>query len=553
MSLLRIIFPGFSVSLSRFAAVALLLYTPFARIDGIGILPEESGLKERVVSVRESYRGIAVTAVLDRHLDLPSRLAHRYPGQEDRPLNPLLAVGQGRDSSNHTFVRVLDPWGLAKTQFLAYPLEVKGGVSVASGNDRNGRPFILTAPLQDDTVRELRLFSVGGLRLHAFEVPTAIQPPYHIAVGDWLPNHDGYEIAVCSQTHEPGQQSLLAIFSPGGSPLKVIRFNPPGERASVLSSNVDRDGSHGLDLYFPGRGMLLNFDPHLEDHRFREFEPRPEIERVYRNAFDPEKFIGVGSDPVQSFFQLLDNSGGVEKLDVGRHENQFWIAADKFGFTPDRDGDYIRFVKYAHLRTDAASAGYRDPMLFLSDDPADWERGAQVGVPMRRLIERYRQIERRLWEPCFTHRQFAHRFGEWMAIKDEETGFPGFLMKSRKGNPVEYGEFGNDDFFISSTYATELDPLSRLYFLPLRGILRSIAEQFRLEPERMVSLEPNHEQEIANEQILHTFENGATAIHCLFGRKPMTVASMRRWRELLNTFCGSMIVQDQEWLVELGP
>lgn len=480
----------------RFVWLLLAAICP-GKLQAVEQPPDDAALKQRIVSENENYRGVVVTAVLDPHLDLASRLSlHREDARENARA-PEMVVGQGAHPSNRTFVRVLNYWGLTQAQFMAYPKEVRGGVAVAAGQDLNQNRFILTAPLMDEAINELRVFSTDGLLLHSFEVPALIRPPFHIAVGNWLPENEGYEIAVGSQQYASGQEVIIGIFSPGGNPLKAIRFTAPSAKMASLESARLRDGGYSLDAFFPEAGMLLLFDPHRERHRFREFENQPQVQRVYRDVFDERGFVGVGQDPLRSLLYQLSDSGQVSELDVGLHENQFWIAASRFGFSEERDTKYIRFVDYGHMRVDTASAGGRDPSLFRSVDPDDWERGAQVGLPAQRTIQRYRQMQRRLWEPTFTHRQHVRHFGAWAEIMDEESGFPRYLKISRKGNTVAYGEFGRDDEFVLATYATDLLPLSRLYFLPLRNVLRQLSVQFFTEPERMISLEPNHEHEIA--------------------------------------------------------
>ena len=74
-------------------------------------------------------------SVDDRDLDLASQIEDFRPhtGLPPVDLGPRLVVGQGGSSSNHTLIRVLNHYGIAELQFLAYPSSVRGGVYVAAG------------------------------------------------------------------------------------------------------------------------------------------------------------------------------------------------------------------------------------------------------------------------------------------------------------------------------------------------------------------------------------------------------------------------------------
>lgn len=189
-------------------------------------------------------------------------------------------------------------------------------------------------------------------------------------------------------------------------------------------------------------------------------------------------------------------------LDVGYHENQFWIAMGDvhMGANPDwpipGSGKYFKIVDYAHIRTDGSSPGMQRPDL--AEQPRFWEaHGAHY-------LDRWRdsyfkpldQEPLRLWEPCLTHRMMAEPFTPWTKIVDPETGLPKYMMLSRRNHTIDYGEFGKKASFLPPTYAYGLPGLENLYVKPLAAFLAELGKLQRKNPELIELVEPNHEHEI---------------------------------------------------------
>ncbi|HAV13030.1 MAG TPA: hypothetical protein DCX06_06000, partial [Opitutae bacterium] len=356
---------------------------------------------------------------------------------------------------------------------------------------------IVTAPIVDKTVKLLQVYDLhGGLRA-VVRTPTKMPPPYVIAVGDFLSEHPGDEIAVAPANQNKGQASGVLLYRANGRALKGMKFVAT-DSGRVQLESYRLNGQSYLELYKKGSGALLQFDPEGGAHSFLQFSFEDAVDGVFRSAFGDQRYLAtIANDDLSEVFTLAPGVV-IERQNIGRFENEFWITVDKFGFTQEDEGEYIKFTKYAHLRADASSPAYKNPSLFSSEDPAKWEQGMRLARSgLGRLKQPLINQGRSLWEPCFTHRQFNDRFDAWKSVKDTSTGLPKYLALSRLNNVSYYGEFGAKDSFVGSTYAFGLPALDRLYELPLRGFLFALSEAHREHPERVISVEPNHEHEIA--------------------------------------------------------
>ncbi|WPJ97120.1 hypothetical protein SH580_05290 [Coraliomargarita algicola] len=456
--------------------------------------PESS----RIFQVAEDSSSATVLTVLDADLDLATRLEReRSTVPSPVPLGPRVVAGQGASEENLTFVRVLDPNGVPAVQFLAYPQTVTGGVLVAAGRQSDAGEFIVTAPIAHASVRALRVYNTLGGFLYDLPIPRGLSAPYQIAAGDFIPKQAGDEIAVTSSLQRKGQSTAVILYSAAGEYLDAIKFTAPGDGATHLES-YQLAGSTGLELFYSEANCLLQFDPQGGEHRFLQLEETVELTGLYRSAFGTNMHWGAFPDSSMSEVLTFAGASADEKLNVGRHENEFWITGSGFGFDASDSGEYIKFVRYGHLRTDGSSPAYTDASLLMGTDPADWDRAtapARSGLgQLRRPLD---EQQRALWEPCFTHRQFNDRFDDWKSVLDVASGLPKYLSLSRLNNISYYGEFGKQNSFVGSTYAFGLPALDRLYLLPLRSFLFTLSEAFRAHPERVISVEPNHEFEIA--------------------------------------------------------
>jgi len=452
----------------------------------------------RIASVHQSNSATTITAVLDPHLDLASRIAReRAEVMSPVPLGPSIVVGQGAHADNLTFVRVLNESGLATAQCLAYPESIKGGVHVAAGSDSEGEAFIVTAPIAERSIQKLRVFDAhGGFRAD-LALPRALSGPFVIAAGDFLSSRLGCEIAITLAEQRQGKPSGVVLYTPDGTYIDAMRFTAPGNGAVRLEASQTNSGVT-LELFYSESGHLLKFDPEGGEHEFKQIDFNEPIDGLYRSAFSAQTRLATLVSPDMSEVLRVDGTSVEARQNLGRHENEFWITGEKLGLTEAQSGDYIKFARYGHIRTDASTPAYADPSVFISEVATDWEAGLRpAAAGLGKLKHSLAEQQRVLWEPCFTHRQFSDRFNAWEEILDEASGLPKYLALSRLNEVSYYGEFGKTNSFVASTYAHGLPALDRLYLLPLRSFLFKLSESFREYPERVISIEPNHEYEIA--------------------------------------------------------
>jgi hypothetical protein len=473
---------------------------PFLKLSALDAVK----LPSRVVMHEEAGTAATVVLAMDRDLDLSAQLGD-LSGEVKPPVPPApeLVVGEGEDPGNHTLVKVLDGYGIARVQFLAYGPEVMGGVQVEGGDSRSLGPCIVTAPLSSTQVRQVRVFDRQGGLLGEFEPGARLQPPYLIAMGDFLRNHPGDEVAITSRYGLTGMPCEVLLYDTDGSLLSTYRVRgevPAGPRA--MSAARDALGAR-LVLTLPQqkRAAILDpsaaFDPATNEGRWRDLPPLPEGGAAYLSATATDTFLVAGPEKELSTLWSVAPDGRVEQLNVGRRENLFYLE----GYVADDpavgEGQYVKRGRFRHIRTDLSAPAASDPALCERDPEA-------VGGPdflQRHLgvLDGYDKELPSTWEPCFTHRMMKGSFKAWHDVIDPETKLPRYLMLTRKDNPVDYGEFDTSGFN-ASTYAFGIPGLENLYVRPLRTFLHNLAPRFRSNPEHFVQVEPNHEHEIAVER-----------------------------------------------------
>ena len=456
--------------------------SPALRLDALRRAEGEPDEDRTALNRQEAY-GSAVVAVMDPYLDLPvqvERWSSRV-GAPAVPLAPVIAAGEGPDPMNHTLVRVLNRYGMAEAQFLAFPPDVRGGVSVAIGRTGAGAGRIATAPLSAPSVREVRIFDLHGVPTASFVPDAALRSPLAIAAGRFLADRKGDVIAVLG-----GGQGRL--YDWGGKLLK--RFPEPTTAAPLTLSRVPSAGGDRLLAHARNArsAYLIAFSP----MKVTELRTPAQAEGVYPSAF-AGRHLATVRHASESRVTVIQRGQPDRTVDVGIYENLFWYQ----WYRPTKEGQHVRVSDFAHLRTDHATDAGRDPER--AADPASWSAQAMIArFGSKGGFAGYLTDRPKLWEPCFTHRQPKGVFEAWLKAKDPSTGLHVYPMLTRNGRPVEYGEFGNIDFY-ASTYAFGLPAIDNLYILPLRQFLRQLAAPFRQRPEHCAGLEPNHEHEIAVE------------------------------------------------------
>lgn len=466
------------------------LFEPYLDITELLSRPEP----DRISEVHQEGAATTLIAVLDEQLDLATQLA-RLGGEVTPlvPLGPALVVGEGAHPDNHTVVKILNRYGISRVQFLAYPPAVRGGVQVECGQ-ADGRPFIVTAPISDAGVREIRVFDGHGGPLAVID-PPGLDPPYTIAVGRFG-RGPGDLLAVASQSAPPAR---FAVFRANGEPVGTGNLQPPEATGPVRLLRAPGAERDGLLLHFADTGFAATVT--LGDQELTaERRGLPRGAAIHGAA--DGRWVVATADESRSTVRLLGDDGELgAEIDLGREENRFWYAwpAAATGWDelpPIPDSEHVRRCDYRHLRVDARPAAAREPE-FDNLEPDYWAGPDYVeGLRQANLLPDLTTVPPAIWEPCFTHRQFKELFARWHEAVDPATGLARYVSLSRRNRPVEYGEFGRVDF-VASTYAQGLPALDNLYLLPLRQFLRHLAPRFREHPDRLVAIEPNHEHEIA--------------------------------------------------------
>jgi len=467
------------------------------------IAPSKVGAWDSTISATHVMdRGANRTAisVVGRELDLATELrrwSKRVPSPVDLP--PAMVVGEGASPRNHTVVRLLNPYGICELQFLSFPPSVRGGVQVEVGTLPEGESFVVAAPLGDDTVRELRLFSEHGNLIESLLVTEVLGPPYAVAVGNFMPSMAGDEIAVASRNvSRNGAEDVsvcpLLVMDLAGREISSVSVDlPKGGNEVHLSTRNVPGGADVLLLHRTGAASLHELD--LSKSAAREIESHlPSHAQGVYEAADQGSLVAACREPDFSHILRLSVEGeSPQEQDVGERENLFWFnPTGHFSKVPE--GVHVKHARFAHIRTDFASPVVTDPNFHETLEEY-WAREPYSSWVEERL-RTYDQDLPTCWEPCFTHRWFYQQAKKWAEARDEETGLPAYVLVDRENRTGTYGEFGQTNAFVTGTYAPGVKPIECLYTYPQRVFLHELVKRFRKNPEHFVAVEPNHEMEI---------------------------------------------------------
>lgn len=476
-------------------------------IDLNGVAPQTSAIE----TVRHADdQSIAVTVSAYRHLDLDAetkRVSEEPSAKPPVPLAPRIVAGEGEHPDNHTVVRVLSPYQVCETQFLAFPPEVRGGVGLETGTDSAGETFIAAYPLRSTRSQELRLFSTSGGLRGAIGLPDDLLPPFTAAVGDYLPEHDGDEIAVASRFSSSSPSSVL-VFSAAGESLASLPI--PGETDADYRQEFDLFTKGGKTLVVQnlalkhGYRLLPNQDPKPID-----FHQSPAGSRLFDALYNDRDFNLGGPEALVSTLHPWKDGQQLEaSLDVGRMENIFWFDPQEvhngshatWGTFPD--GNYVKNSLYNFL----GAAQYWSPLVKSGEiedrsyeewvDGIDWERQA-FSHAHRKSTKEYNEGVPTVWNACFTHRWSIGASKALASQLDPKTGLPRYLLLDRTNQSTGGGYF-EKRLFDYGTQNFEQESIDRFYTYAQRALYRKLAPHYRANPEMTVAVEPNHENEIVS-------------------------------------------------------
>jgi len=270
-----------------------------------------------------------VISLIDEDLDLPWQLEDTAE-KVDAPLvllAPPMVAGEGADGQNHTVVKVLNKYGIAELQFLAYPTSVTGGVNVCTGPVYAPQQAIVTCPISDTSTRLLRVFNRQGELLNSFEPSSSITEPFVIAVGNFLSTHYGHEIAIASADQESANRSIL--FYDGQGQLLQTSPSPnsyPGYTDILIMSTVPSEaGLDDLLLYYQTqkKGCLLT--PSSGAIASYSLPSLPTDSGLYPSAFEDELFVSGKPESLVSTLSIVDTQENISTVDAGARENKFWV------------------------------------------------------------------------------------------------------------------------------------------------------------------------------------------------------------------------------------
>jgi hypothetical protein len=474
------------------------------QVDTFGI-----GLKDLKpqVSSTETVRyqdenSLSITRAVYQYLDLDAetkRLSDQSGVVPPVPLGPRIVAGEGPHPDNHTVIRILSPYQVCETQFLAYPPNIRGGVGIETGIDGKGRPFIATCPLSSELTRYIHLFNQAGGTKGKIQVRGEIKPPYDLSVGDFLPKSPGDEIALISK-YANEANPLVFVYSVSGKLLKRKAVTGEAGEYSLLTKN-----SNQLLVQELGRQKI---HPVLSPQKEISTSVGNKKLKVFDSVYRDREFNGGKSEETLSTLHLIHQERKTSSQNIGRMENIFWFDpqeehnGDRATWGEFPDGKYVRNGLYNYL----GSAHYWSPLLKKGEIESrtydewtsniDWEK-AFSGPAWRKSVQKYEEGKPTVWTAAFTHRWHPRKMEPISAKADPESGLPIYLLLDRKNDTKGGGYFGKKLFDYGSQHF-ENEALNKLYTFAQRAFYRKLAAAYRKNPEMTIAVEPNHENEIVS-------------------------------------------------------
>ena len=474
------------------------------QVDAFGI-----GLKKLnpQVSSTETVRykdenSQSVTQAVYQYLDLDAetkRMRKQSGVVPPVPLGPRIVAGEGPNQENHTVIRILSPYQVCETQFLAYPPKIRGGVGIETGIDEKGRPFIATWPLSSELTRNIHLFNRAGGSNGKIQVPEEINPPYDLAVGNFLPKSPGDEIAVTSQYAIEANPSIH-VYNTVGKLLRRKTVTGEAGEYSLLTKN-----SNHLLIQELGRQKI---HPILSPQKEISTSVINKKLKVFDSVYPDREFNAGKTEETLSTLHLIHKERKTSSQNIGRMENIFWFDpqdehnGDRATWGEFPDGKYVRNGLYNYL----GSAHYWSPLLKKGEIESrtygewtsniDWET-VFSGAEWRKSVQEYNQGKPTVWTAAFTHRWHPRKMEPISSKVDPESGLPVYLLLDRKNDTKGGGYFGRKLFGYGSQHF-ENEALNKLYTFAQRAFYRKLVPAYRKNPEMTIAVEPNHENEIVS-------------------------------------------------------
>ncbi len=435
-------------------------------------------------------------------------------GLETGKTMPVIIAGEGRNSENHTLIRVFNRYSAKTAQFLAFSADVKGGVRVAAAKV-DGRIVVAASAFdgRSPETKSVKVFDEYGMPYMVITPEFKDRAPYVILTGDF----DGScqeRLLVAAEKADSDGNIPFAIYSL--KEIKLISTGTAALGASAAGHEIEiakstKAGSadgfivtdrNSNEVY---RGTVYAVSEGTGSVEFLKvnFNIDGTAAFVAQSAFSEDSLIVSiakdSSDANRSYIRVFGGEDDVygDKIDIGVYENIFYWYTVNSNMKLDAvkglnvsNTDYIKSAEFQHIRTDLAGKiitvlSQKRLQLLAEANYSDWRSTAKI----RNYSKSYN-----VWEPCFTHRFNITSSTQLLANVVDENGFKRYLGYTNANETANYVEL--DSQFYNATYAEGIIELDKMRIYPLRTTLQDLYSNFTGDPEKLVGLEPIHEIEI---------------------------------------------------------
>jgi len=427
---------------------------------------------------------------------------------------PIIVAGEGRDSENHTLIRVYNRYSAKTAQFLAFSADIKGGVRVACSKV-DGRIVIAASAFNGKTpeTKSVKVFDEYGMLYMVITPEFKDRAPYIILAGDF--DGTGEEKLLVAAEKADGEGNVpFAIYSlkevklvskgsialgqdAANHEIEITKGNKAGAADTVLVTDRNSNTAFRGTVY-----AVTDGDDSIELSKIN-FNIDGTATFVAQSAFSTDGLVVSiakdSNDADRSYVRLFGDAADAygDKIDIGVYENIFyWYTVNSnkkleaVKGVDVSDTDYVKSAEFQHIRTDLAAKiitvlSTKRLSLLTEANYSDWRSTAKI----RNYSKSYN-----VWEPCFTHRFNITGQTKVLASYIDENGFYRYLGYTNNNETANYVEL--DSQFYNATYAEGIIELDKMRIYPLRTTLQDLYSNFVGDPEKLVGLEPIHEIEI---------------------------------------------------------